>query len=161
MLSIRVQRRRADRSPKPPIRQVLKFDFLPPPNFFESTNGCASWLGVSLLQFVNRSLGQTDPQSEFGLAPAEYGARHPDLGRKSMPLPANELTKVARVGREVKGHRATTSLFKQNPPAVSRRGFWLDIHDHAIRDRSRGAHGSGTTRCPDRPLRLRYPTPGR
>ncbi len=60
---------------KAAIPPVTEFDFLCPPNLFESVRGFAPRLRFALLQLVNCPLGQANAQPEFGLAPAEHGPR--------------------------------------------------------------------------------------
>ena len=57
-------------------------------------SGCAPWLGLALLQFVDRSLRQTNPPAEFALAPAKHCPRQPYLGRKGPPVSAQNLLEL-------------------------------------------------------------------
>ena len=53
-------------------------------------------LGLALLQFVDRSLRQTNTPSEFALAPTEHCPRQPYLGRKGLPVESHDLPETAR-----------------------------------------------------------------
>ena len=49
------------------------------------------------------------------------------------------------------------SCLLKNPRQFPAEGLCSEVHDHAIRDRSRDGRGSGTTSCPGRPRRKAVP----
>jgi hypothetical protein len=120
------------------------------PEPFESTHRRAPRLGLALLEFVNCSLRQANTPAQFGLAPAENRTDQPDFSCKGMPLEADNLAEIIRLSSKMNCHRAIhLHLVKRKalgsfPP----RAFVSNTHDHAIKDRSRDGHGTGTPSCP-------------
>ena len=65
-----IKHRPANAHPEAAIRQILEYNVLVVPEFFQSLQCRATRLCFTLLQFMDRALGQSDVTSKFGLAPA-------------------------------------------------------------------------------------------
>jgi hypothetical protein len=97
-----IEHRGTNTHPETAIRQIFKFDVLGAPDLFDCPHRCAPWHRLALFELVDRSLCQTDTQTQFALTPAEHGPRQTDFGRK--PLNADELAGAARTSSDMNGH---------------------------------------------------------
>ena len=100
----RFNQRRANVHAKAALAEIFKFDVLFAPDYFESARGRPLRLHFALLQLVDCPRRQPNARPEFAPAPAEHGARQPNLGGKSMSREPAKLAQIAGVCRKMNCH---------------------------------------------------------
>jgi hypothetical protein len=100
-----VEQRRADDDAETAIGQILEFNALPAPNFFNCVNGRSSRLGVAVFELVNGPLGQADVDAKFAFNSSRAPPAPSAPWGKSAPLEPHELDRIAGVSCSMNCHR--------------------------------------------------------